>query len=75
VTEALDKNGLLRELGRQVAGAGSQSAFSRKSGIPLSQISEALNGRRQVSEGMANAMGFAKVDRYVLVRKVKVGAT
>lgn len=74
MSTALDRTGLLHELGRQVAGAGSQSAFSRKTGIPLSQISEALNGRRQVSEAMANAMGFAKVDRWVLVRRVKAGA-
>lgn len=75
MTEAIDQTGLLHELSRQCERAGSQSALARKTGIPVSQINAALNGGRQVSEVMANAMGFVRVDRYVDVRKVKAGTT
>jgi DNA-binding transcriptional regulator YdaS (Cro superfamily) len=65
MSELFDQPGLRRELSQQCESEGSQSALARKLRLPVSQINEAVNGRRNITEAMANAMGFARVDRYV----------
>ena len=68
--ELMDQSGLVAELSRQCDMAGGQSAWAQKRGIPRSQVCEALNGRRAVSEAMANAMGFVQVAAYRRVRQI-----
>ena len=60
---------LRAELARQVELAGSQERWAEGKGISASQVCEALNGRRGISESMINAMGLLRVTRYLRVRR------
>ena len=58
-------------LAQRVQEIGSQAAFGRRFGFTQSQVSEALSGRRPLTEGMVTALGFIAVTRYVPIRPVK----
>jgi hypothetical protein len=49
---------LLREACR---GEGGQSRFARQHSIPQSIVNEVLHGKRDVSETIANALGYVRV--------------
>lgn len=71
MSEALALSGRdLREmLSRQCEEAGGQSAWARKHDVAVSQVCEALNGKREVSAGIIRAMGYMPVTRYLQVRR------
>lgn len=67
----------LEYLRARVNSAGSQTAAAKELGIPLSQLNEVLSGRRDISKGMLEKIGFDKVeihirkeDRVKLVRAI-----
>jgi len=64
----LTASDLRAELSHQCEKAGGQSAWARLRGVSASQVSEALSGRRDLSESMINALGYMRVTRYVPVR-------
>lgn len=59
---------LVPELRRQCDAAGGAVRWCEARRIPQSQVSEALAGKKPVTDVMANAMGFALVERFVRVR-------
>lgn len=68
----------LEELRERIKTAGSQAAAAHELGISPSQLSDVLNGRREISDGMLKKMGFDKVvihvkkqDRPKLVRAIE----
>ncbi len=52
----------VEELKRRVKAAGSQIAAAEKLGIPQSQLSEILSGRRDVSDSILEKIGFTKIE-------------
>ncbi len=46
-------------------GAGGQQAWAREHGFSPQYVCDVLKGRRDVSESMANALGFLKETRFV----------
>ena len=71
---ALTPTALRAELSRQCESAGGQSAWARAHSIPVSQVSEALSGRRDLPDRIVNAMGFMRVARYIQVRRAREAA-
>ena len=59
---------IVRELAQECAAAGSQAAWARKRGISATHVNEVLNGRRDLTDSIANALGYSRVTRYVRVR-------
>ena len=49
--------------------AGGQSEWARRHGIPPSVVSEVINGRRDPSVAVINAMGFMRVDRFIPIKR------
>ena len=49
-----------RELQLACVGAGSQQAWARQAGLSASYVSDVLSGRRDVSEAIANALGYVR---------------
>lgn len=70
IDEAVAMTGreLRAELSRQCDMSGSQTAWARLRGVAVSQVSEAISGKRDLSESIINAMGFMRVVRYVPIR-------
>jgi len=68
ILHALSTNDLVLHLARQCEAAGGQSAFARQHDISVSQLSETLSGKREPSERIINALGYARVVRYVEMR-------
>jgi hypothetical protein len=64
---------LRAELSRACEMAGGQSAWARLRGVSVSQVSEALSGRRDLSESMVNALGYMRVTRFVPLRGKRNG--
>lgn len=54
----------VEELKKRVATAGSRAAAARELGIDPAQLSDVLNGRRDISKGMLEKMGFTRVIVY-----------
>ena len=48
---------------------GGQTAWARKHHVSVSQVSDALRGKRDLSASMICAMGLMPVTRYVPVRR------
>lgn len=48
--------------------AGGQSAWARRHNIAVSQVCEALSGKREVTDAMALAMGLFPVKRFLVVK-------
>lgn len=57
------------ELDRQVEAAGGQSAWCRKTGISQTAVSLVQNGHREMSETIANALGFISERKYRQIRR------
>lgn len=57
------------ELKRQVTAAGGLMVFARMHGIPHSNLSEALSGRRLISETIANACGYIVQTTFKKIRE------
>jgi transcriptional regulator with XRE-family HTH domain len=67
-----------QELERRVNAAGSRSAVAEELNIAPSQLSDVLNGRREISQGMLKKLGFDKVvisvrkqDKAKLIRAIR----
>lgn len=68
MTDHLTEKELVRRLSQQCELAGGQAAWAAIHGVPRSQLCEALNGTRQVTESIANAAGFIRIVRFVPIR-------
>ena len=66
---AINGQDLISELSRVCEKHGSKSEFARKSGIPVSAISDILSGRRAMNDTMANALGYVRPTFYVPARR------
>jgi hypothetical protein len=55
-------------LSRRCEDAGGQSAWARKHGIAVSQVCEALSGKREVTDAMSIAMDLFPVKRFLVVK-------
>ena len=56
-------------LSRSCDEAGGQTAWARKYGISVSQVCQAINGTRNVTDAMITALGYIPVERFVLIKK------
>lgn len=65
----LSASDLIKLLSQRCEEAGSMSAWARKAGVSVSQVSEALNRKRDLSVTMITALGYMQVTRYVPVRR------
>lgn len=54
------------------ATAGTQAAWAAKHGFSPAYVSDVLNGRRDMSEALANALGFLREVRFVPFKVGKV---
>lgn len=52
-----------------IADAGSMRAFASKHSIALSTVSETANGKRDMTEAIANALGFVRVVTFRQIAK------
>lgn len=59
---------VLAALDRACAGKGGQAAFARANLIPQSVVSMARNGKRDLPQSIANALGFVETRAF---RKIK----
>ncbi|MBX6382101.1 MAG: hypothetical protein IRZ07_03870 [Microbispora sp.] len=66
---ALSEAQLRAELARQVEMAGGQARWAARHAVTRSQVCQALNGSRGISQGILNAMGLMRVDRYVPAKR------
>ncbi len=55
---------VVAELKHQCRKSGSQRVWAREHGISEQHLSDVLNGRRDISEDIANACGFMRVVTY-----------
>lgn len=55
------------------AGPGGQQGWARQHGFSPQYVNDVLHGRRDVSEAMANALGFLKETRFVPFTMGRVG--
>ena len=60
----LDETDVLRLLHEVVEGAGSQSAWARRSGVNRSQLNHVLSGKRRLSPRIIQALKLKKVVAY-----------
>jgi hypothetical protein len=60
----------LQELRRACQDAGSQRAWAKAHGYSDAYVSDVLNGRRDISEQLANALGLLRTVTYFPLRKV-----
>ena len=65
----LSLSDLRRLLSQRCEDAGSMTAWARKAGVSVSQVSEAINAKRDLSATMIAALGYIQVTRYVPVRR------
>ena len=68
MTDLRTETDVIAALSRLCELAGGQASWADRCGISRSQVSEALSGRRPLTEAMANAAGFVRVTRYVPMR-------
>lgn len=66
--DLLTEADVLGALSQQCELAGGQSTWADVHGVSRSSLCEALSGRRQLSEAIANAAGFVRVTRYVRMK-------
>lgn len=65
MADLLTEADVLRALSLKCELAGGQSSWAGRNGIAPSVLSEAMSGKRGLSEALANAAGFVRVTRYV----------
>lgn len=64
---------LIAILRSQCAAAGGQTAWAARHGFSPQYVCDVLAGRRDVSEAMANALGFLREIRFVPFTMGRVG--
>jgi hypothetical protein len=62
---AATQGDLLAILRSECAAAGGQSAWAASKGFSPQYVCDVLKGRRDISEAMANALGFLREVRFV----------
>lgn len=66
--ELLTEKDVLHDLSQQCELAGGQASWAQIHGVPRSALCEALSGRRNVTEAIANAAGFVRMVRFVRIK-------
>lgn len=62
---------MLAVLQSACADAGSQAAWAKRAGFHSSYVCQVLSGRREISEAMANALGYFKEVRFVPAKELR----
>lgn len=63
--ETLTYDEMLKRLEDAAKEAGSQRALARKLGVKEPYLSDVMNGRRDIGQRLARAMGYERVQRFV----------
>lgn len=62
---------LHRILAQSCRDAGGQAAWARRRGFSAAYVSDLVNGKREVTEAVANSLGYVRQVRFVPIRKVR----
>lgn len=70
MTELLTELHVFARLRKACADAGSQAEWARRHGLSQAYVSAVLNSAQPPGTRILNALGLARVDRFVEVRRV-----
>ncbi len=68
MSELFDANFALRWLADRIEEVGTQAEWAKRNGFSAAYVSDVMRGRREISDKMAEAIGFRRVVRFELVR-------